>query len=245
MRVFIEQSLLDGQSAKAISGRLKYKKKELPYVSKDTIYRYLRSPYGKIIGLILKKKKRHKRRLKIIELKDRRFIDQRPKIIEKRGRVGDLEVDFIVSGKKGKGVLLTSTDRKIKTSFLELIINVSIDEFHQALLKIKKRFPELKSITVDNDILLQAHKTLEKLLGVKIYFCHPYHSWEKGSVENLNKYIRRHIPKGSDLSQYTKEDIKWVERKCNERFMECLIYATPEEKLKECRQRKARRKKTA
>jgi len=219
----------------------------LPYISKDTIYRYLRSPHGKIIGLLLKKKKRPRigckaRRLE--KLKDRRFIDKRPKIIKNRGRVGDLEGDFIVSGKSGKGVLLTTTDRKLRVSYLEIIHHVSIDEVHKAFLRIQRRFPEMKTLTLDNDILFRMHKTLEKLLKVKIYFCHQYSSWEKGSIENLNKYIRKYIPKGSDLSQYDKRYISYLEKKSNERFMKCLKYATPEEKIKKYRKGKTKHKKT-
>ena len=243
LRAFVDKNLLDGQSPAAIAGRLKYQEKSLAYVSKDSIYRYLRSPYGKAIGVKLKKKKRHKRRKKVTELKDRVFIDKRPKIIENRGRVGDVEADFIVSGKSGKGILLGVVCRKIRVTFLEIIHNVSIDEVHKAFEKIKKRFPEMKTVTIDNDLLFQMHKTLEKLLKVKIYFCHPYHSWEKGSIENVNKFIRKFIPKGSDLSQYDKEEISTIECKCNNRFMECIKYATPNEKLKEHRKRKKRIKK--
>ena len=53
----------------------------------------------------------------------------------------------------------------------------------------------MRTITTDNDILLQKHKELEKLLGVKIYFCHPYRLWEKGTIENTNGAIRKYIPK--------------------------------------------------
>jgi len=243
LRSFIESNLLDGQSPEAISGRLKYQEKNIPFVSKDVIYQYLRSPYGKIIGLKLKKKKHPKRCKKLAKLKDRVFIDKRPKTIDNRTRIGDVEADFIVSGRGGKGIILTAVCRKIRAAFLEIIYNVSIDEVHKTFVKIKKRFPEMKSITTDNDILLRMHKTLEKLLNLKIYFCHPYHSWEKGSVENLNGIIRKYIPKGSDLSEYDKEFISLVEEKCNQRFMKLLKYKTPEEKLKEHRKRKLNAKK--
>lgn len=244
LRSFVESNLLDGQSPEAISGRIKYQEKSLPYVSKDVIYQYLRSSYGKIIGLQLKKKKRPKGRQKLTELEDRTFIDKRPKIIDNRGRIGDIEADFIVSGRGGKGIILTTVDKKIRVAFLEIIHDVSIDEVHKAFLKIQKRFPEMKTITTDNDILLRMHKTLEKLLKLKIYFCHPYHSWEKGSIENLNKQVRKYIPKGNDLSQYDKEHISLVEEKCNESFMKVLKYKSPEEKLKEHRRRKKKYKKT-
>ena len=109
----------------------------------------------------------------------------------------------------------------------------------------------MKSLTLDNDILFRMHKTLESLLGVPIYFCHPYHSWEKGSVENTNKYIRKYIPKGSNISKYPKDDITFIEKRCNGRFMEVLQFRTPTERYKESqlrskkqRQRRRREKKS-
>jgi len=231
LRKFVEENLLDGQSTEAIEGRLKYKEKHLPNVSKDTIYRFLRSPYGKYIGLKLKKKKYRKKRLKVTKLKDRTFIDKRPKIIETRSRAGDLEADFIVSGRDGKGVLLVAVDRKLRVSFLEIIHKVTIDEVHQSFLRIKKRFPEMRTLTIDNDLLFQMHKALEVLLNVKIYFCDPYSSWQKGTVENRNKIIRKFVPKGSDLSQYGRGEVKTVEYFLNDRYLKCLKYATPWEKL--------------
>ncbi len=157
--------------------------------------------------------------------------------------MGDSEADFIVSGKNGKGILLVLTCRKLRISFIEIIYNISIDEVHSAFLKIKQRFPEMKTLTLDNDILFKMHKTLEKLLNLKIYFCHPYHSWEKGSVENVNKFIRKYIPKGSDISCYTKNGISMIEEKCNQRFMKCLNFKTPTEALEEYRKNKKTAKK--
>jgi IS30 family transposase len=238
LREFVDGALSDGQSPEAIAGRLKHVEKHLPYVSKDTVYRYLKSPYGKLIGIKWKKKIRPKKSRKVEKLNDRVFIDKRPKIIEKRIRAGDLEADFIVSGRDGKGVLLVAVCRKLRTAFLELILDVSIDEVHCSFERIKKRFSEMKTLTLDNDILFRMHKTLEKLLNVKIYFCHPYHSWEKGGVENANMEIRKFIPKGSDLSKCDEEFIRAVEEHLNGRFMKCLKYKTPEEKLNEQRKNK-------
>jgi len=214
---------------------LKNHEKELKYVSKDTIYRYLKSPYGKMIGLKLKKR-RFKNKSKI-KLQDRVFIAKRPKIINQRQRIGDTEGDFIVSGRCGKGILLVVVDRKIRVAFLKIIHKVTINEVHNAFLKIKKKFPEMKTLTLDNDILFKRHKELSNLLNVKIYFCNPYHSWEKGMVENTNMQIRKYIPKGSDLSRYDKAEIFNIEKALNNRYMERLNYNTPEEKLMEYRRR--------
>lgn len=231
LRKFVETSLLAGQSPEDIAGRLKHKhEKGLPYVSKDSVYRYIKSPYGrKIEAKLTKKKKRGKKRKKLGTLDGRTFIDKRPKYINDRKRVGDAEFDFIVSGRGGKGILLIVVDRKLRVSFIESIHKVSIANVHLAARKIKKRYPEWRTGTTDNDLLFARHKELEKELNIKIYFCNPYHSWEKGTVENTNGEIRKDIPKGSDVSKRTPSFFKSIEKKLNDRFMKCLKYRTPNE----------------
>lgn len=198
-----------------------------------------------MIGIKFKSKKRSKPAKKVTQLKNRVFIGKRPKNINSRMRVGDLEGDFIISGKNGKGILLVVVCRRLRVAFLELILNISIDKIHETFKRIKQRFPEMRTLTFDNDILLQMHKTLEQLLRIKIYFCNPYHFWEKGSVENVNKQIRKYIPKGSDLSQCDKEFIVAIEETLNQRFMECLQFKTPEERLINYRKTKKQPNKSA
>jgi len=241
---FVEEKLYDDQSPENISGRIKKHEKHLPFVSKDSIYRYLKGVYGRKIEYhrSTRKKRRHGRRRKISEkLKDRTFIDERPKTIGKRSRIGDGEADFIISGKSGKGILLVVADRKSRAPFLEQILDVTIENVHRAFVRIKKRFPELRTITTDNDILFQHFKILEKLIDVKIYFCHAYHSWEKGTVENINGYVRKDIPKGSGISRYSKRFIRSIEKKLQRRIIELLDHQTPLEVLTKARQRKKRR----
>lgn len=72
-------------------------------------------------------------------------------------------------------------------------------------------------------------------MGIKIYFCDPYSSWQKGTIENTNKYIRKEIPKGSDISKYSKRFIRKVEEKLNRRFMEVTDHETPAEALEKYR----------
>jgi IS30 family transposase len=234
----VDALLLKGESPPNISGRLeKYEKKN---VSKNSRYRYIKSVYGrKIEAARLKKKQRKRYRRPLAEkLKDRTFINKRPLYINTRKRIGDAEADFIVSGKSGKGMILNVTDRKTRAPFLEKILPVSIPEVERAFLRIKERFPELKTVTTDNDILFQKHRELEKILNIKIYFCHPYHSWEKGTVENVNKYIRRDISKGSNISKYSKKFIQSIEEKLQNKIYKVLKFQTPLEVLNRARQRK-------
>ena len=241
LREFIEDNLLDGQSPENIAGRLSRVEEVLPEISKNSIYRFIESPYGRKIEFARSlSKKKGRRRKNSKSLEDRNFIDNRPASINERQEIGDTEGDFIVSGRNGKGILLVVIDRKIRVIFIEKILVVSIENVHLAFLRIKKRFPEMRTMTIDNDILLKRHKELAGLLSIEIYFCHPFHSWEKGSVENANKYIRKSIPKGSNISKYSKNFILSVEEKLNRRFMKCLGFRSPAELLAEHRKQKNR-----
>lgn len=243
LRAFVDRCLLEEQSPEAIAGRLKNKReKELPYVSKESIYRYIKSIHGrKVEAQLRKKKKRRNKKRTTGTLDGRTFIDKRPSSINTRMRIGDAEFDFIVSGKGGKGILLVVVDRKLRVSFIEPIYVVSIKNVHKAAMKIKQRYTEWRTGTTDNDLLFARHRELEIELMIKIFFCHPYHSWEKGTVENTNGEIRKYLPKGSDISRKPSSFFKDIERKLNNRFMNCLDFKTPDEALILCRIQKMKR----
>jgi IS30 family transposase len=231
------------QSPGAIAGRLKAGLEPgLPYVSRDTIETYIKSVHGRRIEYQLKvlkagQKHRNKRRRPYTPPPGdpKIYIDDRPDVIKNRERVGDLEVDFIVSGKAGKGYALTAADRKLRVGFIRKILPVTVANALKALQDIKRVFPELTSITTDNDILWRFHKQLEKALGVPFYFCDPYASWQKGGVENYNGEARVYVKKGSDISQYGEVYIATVETKLDNRYMKVLGYKTPKEALEEYR----------
>ena len=251
LRTRVEELLKEGRSPASIAGRITKKEKHLPSISGDSIERFLKSVHGRKIESQRQQQKRkrkwRKKRKKVTQLSNRKFIDVRPRIIDRRERVGDAESDFILSGRDGTGILLTAADRKLRVSFIEQILTITIPDVERACLRIKERYPEWLTMTTDNDLLWQHHTRLEKLLGITIYFCHPYHSWEKGTIENTNGEVRVYVPKGSDISTYSKCDIQKIEAKLNDRFMECLDFATPQEALDAHRKRKnaqgARRKK--
>jgi IS30 family transposase len=189
LREFIDQSLLNYQTPSAISGRLKTGREGLPYVSRSAIEKYLDSPYAAEVRCKLdqfrRQFRRRKKRPRVDKLANRTFIDERPNVITKRERIGDIEIDFMLSGRGGEGYLLTAVDRRGRKSFVRTLLPVTIANLTRLLLEIKQEFPELKSITTDNDILLSQHNLLSSMLDVPIYFCHPCRSWEKGSIENL------------------------------------------------------------
>lgn len=230
----VDTLLRRGLSPEIVAGRIRRQMKRFPSISRESVARYLKSVYGRQIEIVrdrMKAKHRWRKRGRSKKLENRTFIEKRPKYIDERRKVGDVESDFIVSGKSGKGILLVVIDRKLRVKFFEKVMPVSIENVEWAFLRIKARYPEMKSITTDNDLLLAKHDRLARLLRVKIYFCRPYHSWEKGTVENANKLIRQFIPKSSDISRYSKRFIERLEQSLNDRPMKCLDYRTPHEML--------------
>ena len=128
LRQTVEEYLLDDQSPEMTAKRIRKHHKDLPSVSGVTIRTYIASPYGRKIEAHRKKLARKKRRKQKTRfgIKNKRTIDKRPRIINAKKRIGDMEGDFIASGKDGKGLLLVHTDRKIRYPLLEKIYPISV-----------------------------------------------------------------------------------------------------------------------
>lgn len=243
LRAFVEQHLMDDQSPDAIAGRLAQVVSDAARISARAIRRYIGSVYGRKIEAHRAKvfRKRWRRRVHKAILAGKRMISKRPKRINARKGLGHMEGDFIVSGRSGSGLVLVLIDRRIRKVLFERILPVSVRNVERALLRMQRRFPEIKTITFDNDILFLEHRRLEKKLGIRIYFCHPRSPWEKPSVENVNRWLRRYIPKSSDISKCTKHFIATLETKANRRFLECLNFNTPDEVYARAQKHKSRR----
>jgi len=229
---FVIQGMKNDQSPCGLSGRLKYVEKSIEYASGKAIYKFVESPHGRQIEKHLYsravKKKPGKKRGTSVGIDGRTFIDQRPRKVEKRLEFGHYEGDFIESGKDGKGSLLVLAERKTRYPFLIYLEDRSNANVNNLIEKLIADFNP-KSLTLDNDISFQKHPELSELIKATVYFCHPQAPYEKGTVENRNKAIRRYVKKKSDLSKYGNEYFKMVETKLRNRFMKCLNYRTPEE----------------
>lgn len=150
-------------------------------------------------------------------IKNRVDIEKRPKIVEKRTRFGDLEVDLII-GKNHKQAIVTINDRasgmlkmnKVDSKKAEQVSQVIIDELQDWM-------PYLHTITADNGKEFALHEIVAEQLNIDHYFAKPYHSWERGSNENLNGLIRQYFKKSSDFENITEQQIKDIEEKLNKR----------------------------
>ena len=151
------------------------------------------------------------------KLKNRVSIEERPTIVDLRGRVGDWEGDTII-GKHRQSALLTLVDRK---TLYTVIIRLNGKHANQladkAIKYLKPIANRLKTLTLDNGLEFAEHQRIAKKLGVNIYFAHPYASWERGINENTNGLIRQYFPKQTDFNEVRDEEIQFVMDRLNNR----------------------------
>ncbi len=235
LREYVEKNIRKDWSPEQIAGRLQNIDKHIKYASYGAIYKYVYSVYGRQLEQYLryKGKKRKSRGAKLASIKNRTFINERPEIVNNRARFGDWEGDLIVSGKNGKGVLLVLHERKTRFPVIEKIMSRKTAAINERIYQLTGGFVCFNSLTIDNDISFQKHENLSATIGASVYFCHPYHAWEKGGVENTNKWIRQYVPKGSDISKISRKRIKEIEFKLQNRPRKCLGYKTPMEVMME------------
>ena len=229
-RKLIKDMLQRHWSPEQVSGRLKLL--GLLDVSHQAIYNYIRknkAEGGKLHRYLRRKKKYRKRHALKPGIVDRVFIDERPKEVDLRNRIGDWEVDTIVS-RKHKDVLVTLVERFSRLTIVGK--SPSKHAYHVArvirnLFKMHK--DKVLTITSDNGTEFAQHKKVSKWMNADYYFCHPYSSWERGLNENTNGLIRQYVPKGSDFSQLNRNNLIQIMLNLNNRPRKSLNYQTPME----------------
>ena len=232
LRAYVEGKLRLDWSPEQVAGRIREVDRHLPRVSTDGIYKFIRSCYGGPLVPFLRYGRKGRRKnghAKAAPLAGRDFIEKRPKSVLQRGRFGHWEADFIVSGKNGSGALLVFVERKSRYVLIFRLPDrkvATVNLFLERLLGAKLM---VASLTIDNDVCFRHHAQMSQALGAPTFFCHPYHSREKGSVENMNKLIRQYATKGSDISKYSDADIAFAESRLNGRPRKCLKFRTPGE----------------
>lgn len=190
----------------------------------STLYNYLRSGMFLNISYKTKRSKEYKRK---VSLKNPTAlsIEKRPEDVKTREKFGHWELDTVVSGRGGKGCLMVLTERKTRNEIIRKIPDKSAMSVVRAITSIEKEmgtetFKEtFKTISCDNGTEFSDTTGIETSIDntrrTTVYYCHPYCAFERGSNENQNRMIRRFIPKGSDISQYTDEYIAYVQNWIN------------------------------
>jgi len=162
-------------------------------------------------------------------LKNRTSIEDRPEKVEDRDRIGDWEADTII-GKNHKGAMLTLVDRKARYVLMGHLPTKSAEATRQQQVRLLQTHKSrVHTITNDNGREFAEHEQTQEELEADVYFAHPYASWERGSVENMNGLIRQYFPKGKPLKEVEEEKIQRVQERLNHRPRKCLNWKTPHE----------------
>jgi len=234
LQQFIVQKLQSGWTPDEIAGHLKTRQKKLTSISAKGIYKWLYSVHGQkycplLCSQQLKPKKRRPKAKRSM-IPNRVGIEKRPEEAKNRTEYGHFETDSVVSGKRHDSTVALSVlhERKARYVRLKKIPNLKPTTFAAAT---KTSAIDLyrRTITYDNGMENRTHEDVAVALNVSTYFCNPYHSWEKGGVENTNGRIRRYIPKGSNLADYSDNDIARIEYWLNHTPRKCLNWKTPYE----------------
>ena len=230
----IINKLKEGWSPEQIAGRLK-KESGNTIISHEAIYQYIYGTNGKMLKLhlYLKKKRsyrypRTKRRRKKA-YNDKLSIHERSEQVNSRAQFGHWEGDLVLFRKTQTNLF---TLRERKTRFLVSIKNASrqAQSTSKSLVNyMQKQLFMIKTLTLDNDPAFAKYKELSKELGATLYFCDPYKSWQKGSIENGNRLFREIMHRNFRINDVDQESIDKITSNINNRPMKILGYMTPQE----------------
>jgi IS30 family transposase len=154
-------------------------------------------------------------------------ISERPAIVDERERFGDFEIDTII-GKNHKGAIVTINDRATGLLKMKKLVSKNAKILADKTIKVLKPYKDiLHTITSDNGKEFAAHQKIAEALQCDFYFAEPYHSWQRGSNENLNGLIRQYIPKKTKFEELSDEYIQWVEDELNNRPRKRFEFYSP------------------
>lgn len=244
LREHVIRELEAGRSPDVIAGRLKTHPPpglEGKTISHESIYAWIQTGEGRKLGLhhhLLsgrpRRQKRHGRKKRKTPIPERISIHERPLGIHERKECGHWESDSMVFQKQ-KTRLSVQVERKARYVMVHRLSNGSAKETQRALEESIETFPQplWKTITFDNGGEGANHHKLKAAFNLQTFFCDPYASWQKGGVENVNGIIRRYLPRNTDMTQITQQDIYEIQERINNTPRKILGYKTPAEVMAE------------
>ena len=229
----VQSQLREGWSPEVIAGRLK-KENGKTVVSHETIYQWAYKE--NLVGQLPRgKPRRHRKRWRLKASRGTQGlgvvprIGERPKAASSRLRFGDWEGDSML-GRRQKGAIISvQQERRSRFVLFTKCRDKSAKQTKQAIVHHFKEIPERlrRSLTLDRG----TENAEWEAFGLCVFFCEPYASWQKGSVENCIGLLRRYLPKGMDLKIVTPKYLQELQDKLNHRPRKCLGFKTPYEVL--------------
>lgn len=231
---FVNEKVQFEWSPEQISGYAKRHK--LFSISHESIYQYIlkdKQKGGCLYKHLRHQSKRYRKRYGSPKrqgaIKNRRFIDLRPSIVNQKQRLGDWEIDTII-GKNRKQAIVTLVERVSKTTVLSKVKTKTADLVSSSIISSMKPIADkVLTITADNGSEFAYHEKISQELETEFYFAHPYSSWERGLNENTNGLVRQYLRKGCDFNPVTDNVLEFIMDRLNNRPRKALGFATPNE----------------
>lgn len=246
LRDEVHVRLQRGWSPEEIAGSLKQDHPDLPrmHTSHESIYRYVyvvaRGELQRELAACLRRhhRRRKPRRRGVAaiqgKLQDMVLIDHRPPEVETRLIPGHYEGDLILGAgnRSAVGVLVERTSR---FTFLCHLSEKTATSVREAFTRKLDGIPAalLKSLTYDQGKEMAEHKLLAADLNLQVFFCHPHSPWERGTCESQNGRIRHYLPKGTDLSLVSYQQLSAYQEMLNERPRKILGWKSPAQCFRE------------
>jgi transposase, IS30 family len=236
IRSYVLAQLTEGWSPEQIAGRLPLDHPGLS-ISPEAIYQYIyQAPAqerGELIRCLRRGHRRRKprgqgRRERKTKIPGRIPIELRPASVEGRRVFGHWEGDSLLS--RNSLVALNSlVERKSRLVLLSRLPRKSAQATQQAVIARLGALPPpaRRTLTLDNGTENASHQELTAHLGLRCYFARPYASWQRGTCENTNGLVRWYLPKGTDFSTISDEQLRRIETLLNNRPRKCLGFKTP------------------
>ena len=243
LQTYVIRKLGEHWSPEQIAGRLRLKGSAIT-ITHETIYTFLYQYPLKHERLWEFLRRGHKKRErwfdrrvhcgKRVIIQGRIAITQRPEEAQTRSMVGHWETDLMEGTKKTHHVVSATAERKSGALMMDKLVSKESTEKLKALTSRMEHVPIhiRKTMTFDNGTENAEHQQL-RTLCMQTYFCAPYHSWEKGTVENTIGLVREYLPKGMDLTNVTQQELMTISQALNDRPRKRLGYKTPNEVLLE------------
>lgn len=238
IRTYVHRKLRQGWSPEIIAGRLPMTHPELS-ISPEAIYQYVYQPeirrQENLIPCLVRAHRQrqltgHRHTHREPHIPGRISIRQRPAGVHTRTQFGHWESDGVQS-RRCLSSLHVMVERKTRFTKISKLPRRSARHTRNAITRTLSRYPRCArlSITYDNGSENVEHREVNRVLNTKSFFCEPFHSWEKGTVENTIGLVRRDYPKKTNFDIVSSRDVKRLEHKLNNRPRKVLQFKTPKE----------------
>jgi len=234
--MLVRKLLRQKWSPEQIVGHIRRFKLMKRRLSHESIYQYIwrdKAAGGSLWQYLRQSSKQRRKRYKAYDsrgrLANKRYITERPTSVESRRYKGHWEIDTIF-GQGSNHCAVTLLERKSGYVLIGKLPDKSTRSLNKRLLKLIRKHPDqFKTITADNGTEFHQYTEIEDQCDVSFYFATPYHSWERGSNENVNGLIRQYLPKHQSMANLSQAKCDAIAQQLNQRPRKRHNYKTPEE----------------